>query len=69
MRRELLCAASLLVFAEADLKQCVDPRLFASDASLWGGAFGFTKSPFLHTSTEAVAMLRKCDVKGTAIRT
>ena len=68
VRRELLCAASLLVFAEADLKQCVDPRLFASDASLWGGGFGFTRNVFLKSSAEAVAMLRKCDVKGTAIR-
>ena len=66
--RELRAAAALLIFAEADLRLGVDPKLYSSDASLWGGAFGVTESPFLASSSEARTLLSHCDVRGAAVR-
>ena len=68
IRSELRAACALLVFAEADLRLPVDPFLYSSDASLWGGAFGRTKQFYVQRNTEARDLLRKCDVRGTAIR-
>ena len=68
IRAELRAACALIVFAEADLRLPVDPHLFSSDASLWGGAFGRTKEFYVHRNSEARDLLRKCDVRGTAIR-
>ena len=68
IRGELRAACALLVFAEADLRLPVDPHLYSSDASLWGGAFGRTKHFYVQRNSEARDLLRKCDVRGTAIR-
>ena len=68
VRRELLCAAGLVLFAESDLRQPIDPFLYSSDASLWGGAFGRTSEPFLRSTLEASDLLRRSDVRGTNIR-
>ena len=66
--RELHAAAALLIFAEADLRLLVDDHLYASDASLWGGAFGRSSASYLKFSTEARTLLRHCGVRGTTVR-
>jgi len=61
---ELLAGAILLPLAQSDLSRDFDSRIWASDASPYGGAFG--SAPM---SREAqTEILRHADTRGTAVR-
>ena len=61
---ELFSAVVLLGHAETRIDKKFDTKLRASDASLWGGAFG--SAPIAREQLES--FLRSCDARGTSGR-
>ena len=62
--KELWALLPMLIFAETDLRAPVEPKVFCSDASPYGGAYGYA----LCDSREMKKMLRCCDIRGTKVR-
>ena len=61
---ELLAGAILLPLAQSDLSRDFDSRVWASDASPYGGAFG--SAPLSRDAQTQI--LRHADTRGTAVR-
>ena len=60
--REFRCALALIIFADQNIYNPVSPYVRASDASLWGGAFGQALVP------DVKSFIGLGDFRGTRIR-